>query len=43
MIQDPSSMESMRDRCHQVYEAHFSRATSIRQWNDILKEIVAEG
>lgn len=43
IIQDPSNLESLRERCYRVYEAHFSRDGSIHQWNDLLKDIVAEG
>lgn len=40
ILTDDSSLQSMKERCFQVYHRHFSRAETIREWDRRLSSLV---
>ena len=39
-LESPTAMKSMRDRCHRVYQEHFSKLSVQNQWHKLLSSLV---
>ncbi len=42
VLKDPSAMQRWRQRCHQVYGEHFSRAVTVSHWDSLLRALLDE-